>query len=264
MEADDKRKRVAEGALDFFSPSFDPVAALASDSLLPPLPRAPALDNLSRCRALLPAGHPDAPAGALAAAPSAEEERARAAERERERVRKKAERAAERAANEQRREEKRAARGPAVARFTSAFRVPKPNARAPGGAAGQGGFVRAGFVAAAAPAPAEGPLALLKRLFARGCRVRVMVLGARGVRGTVAGRLLAFDKHVNVVLADAEETFLRREWRRDKSGGGAEKREVTALRTRRMSRVLLRGDSVVALCEEPAAGRQKPRQLSSR
>lgn len=49
-----------DAALDFFSPSFDPLAALAAKGLRPPVPNARPLDNISRCRFMLPDGHPDA------------------------------------------------------------------------------------------------------------------------------------------------------------------------------------------------------------
>ena len=50
--------------LDFTSPFFDAAAALAHPTLRPPVPSAPALDNVAACRVLLPEGHPAAvPAG---------------------------------------------------------------------------------------------------------------------------------------------------------------------------------------------------------
>ena len=47
-------------ALDFLSPLFDPLAALAAAGLLPPVPHARPLDTVSRCRQLLPPDHPEA------------------------------------------------------------------------------------------------------------------------------------------------------------------------------------------------------------
>jgi hypothetical protein len=47
-------------ALDFFSPSFDPLAALLAVGLRPPVPHARPLDNIYRCRFMLPDGHPEA------------------------------------------------------------------------------------------------------------------------------------------------------------------------------------------------------------
>lgn len=41
-------------ALDFFSPLFDAAKALAAPGLKPPRPKARPLDNVAKCRALLP------------------------------------------------------------------------------------------------------------------------------------------------------------------------------------------------------------------
>jgi hypothetical protein len=47
-------------ALDFFSGSFDPLRALLAVNLRPPVPAARPLDNVARCRFMLPPDHPDA------------------------------------------------------------------------------------------------------------------------------------------------------------------------------------------------------------
>ncbi|KAG2500573.1 hypothetical protein HYH03_001343 [Edaphochlamys debaryana] len=47
-------------SLDFLSPSFDALKALHAPELQPPLPAAPPLDNIAKCRRLLPADHVDA------------------------------------------------------------------------------------------------------------------------------------------------------------------------------------------------------------
>ncbi len=47
-------------ALDFLSPSFDPLRALHAPGLQPPDPAAQPLDNVAKCRAVLPPEHPDA------------------------------------------------------------------------------------------------------------------------------------------------------------------------------------------------------------
>jgi hypothetical protein len=40
--------------LEFTSPEFDPALALQTQGLLPPVPDAPVLDNVSKCASLLP------------------------------------------------------------------------------------------------------------------------------------------------------------------------------------------------------------------
>lgn len=47
-------------ALDFFSQSFDPLRALLTAGLTPPLPAARPLDTVYHCRFMLPDNHPDA------------------------------------------------------------------------------------------------------------------------------------------------------------------------------------------------------------
>lgn len=70
--------------LDFLSPSFNAARALATVGLRPPDPSARPLDNLYRCRTLLPPDHPDAMA-APARQPRSKEA-AEAAERARART----------------------------------------------------------------------------------------------------------------------------------------------------------------------------------
>ena len=47
------------GALDFFSEHFDPLRALYTKGLQPPIPRVKALDNVVKCRLILPPELPD-------------------------------------------------------------------------------------------------------------------------------------------------------------------------------------------------------------
>jgi small nuclear ribonucleoprotein (snRNP)-like protein len=62
------------------------------------------------------------------------------------------------------------------------------------------------FRALAAPLEA-GPLSVLHRAVARRQRVRVLVRYVDGIRGTVTGFLVAFDRHFNLLLRDAEEVY---------------------------------------------------------
>ncbi len=50
---------MVDPALDFLSPSFDARKALYAPDLQPPDPHAQPLDNIYRCRQLLPPDHPE-------------------------------------------------------------------------------------------------------------------------------------------------------------------------------------------------------------
>jgi small nuclear ribonucleoprotein (snRNP)-like protein len=213
-------------SLDFFSEAFDPLLALYS-SVSPPLPQAELRDNISRCRSLLP---PDDPlyvperqrvkptAAAAAAAPVAAEARAKQ-------------------------------KGPPVIeRFTTAPHIPRaligpsPSAAsvAGGGAAAAAGFVRAGS-AVGTGGRKEGPLALLKKLFAERHRVRIVLRRTHGIRGHCDGLLLAFDKHCNMVLLDVDETYREQG---DHHG---------RVRQRHLKQVFVRGEHVVLVGTAPRA-----------
>jgi small nuclear ribonucleoprotein (snRNP)-like protein len=62
------------------------------------------------------------------------------------------------------------------------------------------------FRALAAPLVA-GPFSVLHRAVAHRQRVRVVVRYVDGIRGTVTGFLVAFDRHFNLLLRDAEEVY---------------------------------------------------------
>jgi small nuclear ribonucleoprotein (snRNP)-like protein len=62
------------------------------------------------------------------------------------------------------------------------------------------------FRALAAPLEA-GPFSVLHRAVARRQRVRVVVRYVDGIRGTLTGFLVAFDRHFNLLLRDAEEVY---------------------------------------------------------
>merc|ERR1712091_244120 len=96
------------------------------------------------------------------------------------------------------------------------------------GAAGAGAGTGAGGGRAPAPARASKLMAVLNY------RVRAGLRDGRAL----TGRFLAFDKHLNVVLGDCEETRPGR--------GGAAARE----QRRALGLVLLRGEEVVALTPE--------------
>lgn len=60
------------GALDFFSEHFDPLRALYTKGLQPPIARVKALDNVVKCRLILPPELPDSWSAWNAAHPKTE------------------------------------------------------------------------------------------------------------------------------------------------------------------------------------------------
>ena len=55
-----------------------------------------------------------------------------------------------------------------------------------------------------------GPLSVLHSIYVKRQRVRVMVRYVDCIRGTLTGYLLAFDKHMNMILRDVDEVFSAR------------------------------------------------------
>ena len=54
-----QQQQQRDPSLNFFSPRFDAARSLATAGLLPPVPGARPLDNIYRCRFMLPEDHPD-------------------------------------------------------------------------------------------------------------------------------------------------------------------------------------------------------------
>ncbi|KAL4440475.1 hypothetical protein ABPG75_003476 [Micractinium tetrahymenae] len=200
-------------ALDFFSRSFDPLRALLTEGLTPPLPAARPLDTVYHCRFMLPADHPDAWRDPGRTAKS--KEAAEAAAREKSRL----------TYLQHKREQQQQKSNP-IDQITERVR--------------------------------EGPLLLLKRCYQQRARVRVLTRHARGVRGSAEGTLVAFDKHLNLVLRDVEERYTVL-LRLQKVKTGADGRERVRWgrqqehRQRQLRQVFVRGDSVVLVASTGAA-----------
>ncbi len=104
-----------------------------------------------------------------------------------------------------------------------------------------------------------GPLACLKHF--RKQRVRIVIRYVNAIRGELSGILVAFDKHMNMILRDAEEIYSKRPVDRDMSnvemeltrrGMLAEGNFVCADgkwhgKKRRMKHLMVRGDNVVSI-----------------
>lgn len=116
----------------------------------------------------------------------------------------------------------------------------------------------------------SGPHSLLYRLRNERKRVRIVVRYVNMIRGTITGSLLAFDKHMNMILRDVEEVYSQRipdenyeksnlelelERRKKISIGDvpSDTRETDDLpgswnlRRRQMKQLLVRGDTVVSV-----------------
>lgn len=56
----------------------------------------------------------------------------------------------------------------------------------------------------------QGPLSLLYKIHTKKQRIRVMIRYADCIRSTLTGYLLAFDKHMNMILRDVDEVYTPR------------------------------------------------------
>lgn len=112
---------------------------------------------------------------------------------------------------------------------------------------------------AIAQAAQGGPLTRLQAF--RKLRVRIVVRYVNAIRGELCGTLVAFDKHMNMILRDAEEVYSMRPVDRDLSNVEMEldrrgKRPDVVLvcardhwhgKKRRMKHLLVRGDNIVSV-----------------
>lgn len=94
----------------------------------------------------------------------------------------------------------------------------------------------------------QGPLLLLRDWYAQRQRVRVVTRHERGVRGVAVGLLLAFDKHLNLVLRDVEETYtVLVTAERVGASGKVRRCPKQERRQRKLKQVFLVGSGVVAV-----------------
>jgi len=107
-----------------------------------------------------------------------------------------------------------------------------------------------------------GPFAVLQNLHQQ--RVCVITRYVNAIRGSLTGTLIAFDKHLNLVLLDVEETYTCRPTgsgtttniqieveRRRKISESESPSIFTAVKRRRMKQIMIRGDGVVSLYKDP-------------
>eukprot|EP00884_Botryococcus_braunii_P002410 jgi/Botrbrau1/1216/Bobra.0163s0024.1 len=162
---------MSDPALDFFSPQFDAEKALHTPGVVPPVPDAPVLDNIYRCRRILPPEDPQSLSALLALKQkSINPSKAMESAAIREKVRHRTAAGAERRVRE-------ACRGQSTLHKI------------------------------AEKVGAQGPLSLLARCLFTGTRVRVVTRHAVGIRGVATGLLQGFDRHMNLVLTDVKEHY---------------------------------------------------------
>ena len=220
-EREPSTSSVRDARLDFYSPEFDPVLALAPDSgAIPPRPRARALDTVRQCRRLLPSSSATTTTTGTATTTARGLNSFAAQARAKERARK---------FNEQ---------GEAFRRRESVFDALANSKQA-----------------------TEGPLRVLRDARSQRLRVRIVTRHASGVRGTCDAYVVAFDKFANMVLTDVEERYTVKTKRvvektRVNAESGEEKTTVRVApkldhRTRRINQVFMRGEQVVSVSITP-------------
>lgn len=150
-----------------------------------------------------------------------------------------------------------------------------------------------GIAAAACHDKNIGPFTFLYRMMNDRCRVRVLIRYVNCIRGTLTGYLLAFDKHMNMILRDVDEVYTPRfmDDHDDEQGGNAlsnMEREVHrrqnaikgeaitttgmaigastsswSVRQRHLPQLLVRGDNVVAVYKAESERSAWPRTSKS-
>ena len=204
--------------LDFFSPSFDAALALAEPALQPPRPRVRTLETLGQCEALLP---PDADVEATGQPRRHQQQQ-----------------------QQQQKDDKQVAEQQERRRYAI-----ERGARAHQRAQAAADAVGASFDAIARDA-LKGPLRVLGIAAADTRRVKVVTRHKNGVRGSMIGSVVLFDRHCNIAMRDADEEFRVRLPRgrkvvRESPRPSVKFRPITETRTRHMHQVLVRGESVV-------------------
>merc|ERR1711963_582821 len=92
-----------------------------------------------------------------------------------------------------------------------------------------------------------GPLSILTQSVKENTQV---LINCRNNR-RLLGRVKAFDRHCNMVLTDVKEM-----WTENPKSGKGKKKSKAANKDRFISKMFLRGDSVILVLKNPAAGNQ--------
>ena len=227
-----RKKSKPVPALDFFSPSFDPLLALNTPGLRPPIADVQPLLSVQSCRSLLPEEHkdykPPRPTAPTTAAPPAKHDagvkRAVAAQP--------------------------SSISSPLALFSTAARIPPQ------------------LVTSSTPSAQStsrtGPHALLQSLVASQQRCRVLLRSHHSLQSIVTGQLRAFDRHCSLYVVEAQHTqrttaaLTVSERQRRKAGSGrkwvwvAVQRRVGVWQTEWAGQMMIRGESVISVshCSE--------------
>lgn len=157
----------ADLRLDLTSPEFDAELALHTADVQLPVPDAPVLDNISRCAGMLQQDDSQKP-------------------------------------QQRQQQESGPSAQEAQAKKAKAAALKQ---RALQAASRAEASVKLGSLLAIMDAAAVGPLAVLAKWHASQQRIYVVTRHASGVRGRAVGTLVAFDKYLNLLLRDVEETY---------------------------------------------------------
>ena len=166
-------------ALDFFSASFDPLLALNTPGLRPPILDVKPLISVQMCRSLLPDEHKDYKPPKPATQHADEQHGDSAATNRRI------------AATQPVVHTQRAVVSDPLTLFATAARIPRPLSKA---------------VSSSPSLSAVGPLSLLQSLIATQQRCRVLLRSHHSLHSIVTGQLRAFDRHCNLYIAEAQQT----------------------------------------------------------
>jgi small nuclear ribonucleoprotein (snRNP)-like protein len=106
-----------------------------------------------------------------------------------------------------------------------------------------------------------GPYTVLLDCFKRKSRICVTIRRVNSIRGTCVGLLVAFDKHMNIVLLDVVERYTIEQRQVGRSGN---METVELPRQRHLKQIFIRGDNVVMVREVAEAGNQHKSQKSQK
>jgi small nuclear ribonucleoprotein (snRNP)-like protein len=120
-----------------------------------------------------------------------------------------------------------------------------------------------------------GPFCVLHTAFVKRQRIRVLIRYVNGIRGTLTGYLIAFDKHFNMILKDVDEVYspcvsssnlsnVERELRRRQTAVmHNDQQHEWSVRERHMKQMMVRGDNVVMVYKAEAEHSAWPRTSKS-